>query len=159
MTDATADTSDMPAKKKGMLLPILLVAALGGGGFASTYLGLWSPAGLLAGGGAEKPVAEVAPQVDFVDVPQIRLSIPANPPRVLTLAAKIETDAASRAQVEHLMPRVTDAFNAFLSEIDPAAFGRRGVLEIVRAELATRSRYVLGDAAVKDLLITEFMLQ
>ena len=43
--------------------------------------------------------------------------------------------------------------------IDAAAFSRRGILEIIRAELATRTRFVLGDAAVRDLLITEFRIQ
>ncbi|MDO5620007.1 MAG: flagellar basal body-associated FliL family protein [Paracoccus sp. (in: a-proteobacteria)] len=160
MTDATAEASETPAKKKGMLLPILLVAVLGGGGFASTFLGVWSPSALLAPG-EYKPAtrAETAPQVDFIDVPRIRLSIASDQPRTLLLDAKIETGTADRAQVEHLMPRVSDAFNSFLADIDPKAFGKRGVLEIVRAELVTRARYVLGDEVVKDLLITEFMLQ
>ncbi|MDO5704160.1 MAG: flagellar basal body-associated FliL family protein [Paracoccus sp. (in: a-proteobacteria)] len=158
MTDATAETSETPAKKKGMLLPLVLVAVLGVGGFASTFLGVWSPSALFAPG-EEKPQTEAAPQLVFIDVPRIRLSLAAEPPRVLTLAAKIEAAPADRAQIEHLMPRVSDAFNTFLSDIDPKAFNKRGVLEIVRAELMTRSRYVLGDTAVKDVLITEFMLQ
>ena len=54
------------------------------------------------------------------------------------------------------MPRVSDAFTSFLSGIDPAAYDKRGVLEIIRAELLARTRYVLGEDAIKDLLITEF---
>ena len=42
------------------------------------------------------------------------------------------------------------------SGIDPAAYDKRGVLEIIRAELLARTRYVLGEDAIKDLLITEF---
>ena len=57
------------------------------------------------------------------------------------------------------MPRITDSYNGFLSQIDAAAFSRRGILEILRAELATRTRFVLGDAALRDLLITEFRIQ
>ena len=40
-----------------------------------------------------------------------------------------------------------------------AALDRRGILEILRAEMATRARFVLGDQAVRDLLITEFRIQ
>ena len=65
-------------------------------------------------------------------------------------------ETLDQAQIAHLMPRILDAFTAFLSGIDPAAYDKRGVLEIIRAELLTRSRYVLGTDALKDLLITEF---
>ncbi len=54
------------------------------------------------------------------------------------------------------MPRVSDAFTTFLSDVDPSAYDKRGVLEIIRTELVGRTRLVLGDEAVKDLLITEF---
>ena len=54
------------------------------------------------------------------------------------------------------MPRILDTFTGFLSGIDPAAYDKRGVLEIIRAELLARTRYVLGETAAKDLLITEF---
>ena len=47
----------------------------------------------------------------------------------------------------------------FLSQVDASAFGRRGILEIVRGELATRTSFILGEAAVRDLLITEFRIQ
>ena len=52
--------------------------------------------------------------------------------------------------------RVSDSFTTFLAGIDPAAYDKRGVLEVIRAELVTRARMVLGEAPVKDILITEF---
>lgn len=155
MTDATANPASDPSAKasgKKALVPILAAAALAGGGFASTYLGLWSPAALLA----PKAEAPVLPAAVFVAVPVIELAIPGGSGQSLVLAASIETDAAHKAEVMHLMPRVQDAFTAFLSGIDPAAYDKRGVLEIIRAELVTRCRYVLGQEALKDLLITEF---
>ncbi|SNR54565.1 flagellar basal body protein FliL [Paracoccus sediminis] len=155
MTDATADTAlDPPAKPSGKkkLIPILAALVLAGGGFASTYLGLWSPAALMA----PKEDASAAPAVIFVTVPPIELNIPGGSGRQLVVSASIETDSAHQAEVTHLMPRILDAFTGFLSGIDPAAYDKRGVLEIIRAELVTRSRYVLGADAVKDLLITEF---
>ena len=57
------------------------------------------------------------------------------------------------------MPRILDSFNSFLSDIDPAAFDRRGVLEIVRAELQTRVDMLLGEPRVGNVLITEFAIQ
>lgn len=155
MTDATANLAvDPPARPSGKkkLIPILAAVVLAGGGFASTYLGLWSPAAMLAPG----EEAPAAPLVVFVPVPTIELNIPGGSGQSLVLSASVETDSVHQAEVAHLMPRVLDAFNAFLSGIDPAAYDKRGVLEIIRAELVTRSRYVLGNEAITDLLITEF---
>lgn len=155
MTDATADQAlDPPGKTSGKkkLVPILAAVLLAGGGFASTYLGFWSPAALLAP--AEE--APAVPAVVFVTVPTIDLNIPGGRGQSLLLAASFETDSAHQAEVAHLMPRILDTFTDFLSGIDAAAYDKRGVLEIIRAELLTRSRYVLGDDAIKGLLITEF---
>jgi flagellar FliL protein len=44
----------------------------------------------------------------------------------------------------------------FLSAVDHRAYDKRGVLEIIRAELATRIATDLGDIPFNDLLITEF---
>jgi flagellar FliL protein len=151
MTDATLEPPPQPSGKK-KLIPLLAALLLAGGGFASTYGGLWSPAAMLA----SKEEAPAVPAVIFVAVPTIELNIPGGSGRSLVLSASIETDSAHQADVTHLMPRVLDAFTGFLSGIDPAAYDKRGVLEIIRAELVTRSRYVLGNEAIKDLLITEF---
>lgn len=159
MTDATASAPEEPIKKKklGKLLLPLLVVLLGGAGFASTYLGFWSPAALLSGGHAKAGSEE--PQVDFVVVPTVEVPLPGPGRRSVMLSASIETDVAERERVEHLMPRVSDAFTTFLSEVDPAAYEKRGVLEIIRGELVTRTRFVLGEDTVKDLLITEFRIK
>ena len=58
-----------------------------------------------------------------------------------------------------LIPRLLDSFNGFLTDIDPAAFEKRGILDIVRDELATRAVFVLGKEAFTDVLITEFRIQ
>ncbi len=157
MTEAAAGPVEelKPNGKKGVLLMAVAALLLGGGGFASTYLGFWSPAALLAPG----PEKAAESSAVFVDVPAIALHMPGSPPRELILSASIETDQAHQAEVKHLMPRVMDAFTSFLSEVDRAAYDKRGVLEIIRAELVTRTRYVLGEEAVRDLLITEFRIR
>ena len=158
MSETVEPPPPKASRTRAMLIPLLAAIALGGAGFASTYLGLWSPAALLAGS-SDAAGHDPVSQAVFVDVPRIELNIPGGAGRSLALSAAIETDAAHRAEVEHLMPRVADAFTGFLSAIDPAAYDKRGVLEIIRGELATRTRYVLGDTPVKDVLITEFLIR
>ena len=72
---------------------------------------------------------------------------------------KIECAPEKVAQVQMLMPRISDSFTRFLSDIDPAAIDRRGVLEIIRAELRTRADMVLGSGVIDNILITEFAIQ
>lgn len=156
MTETAVATPEAPKKKRGPLLGIVAAALLGAGGFASAYLDFWSPSSLLGGGHA---VADDTEAVEFVDVPTVELPIPGAMQRALVLSVSIETDPAHRAEVEHLLPRVSDVTTSFLSQIDPAAYDKRGVLEIIRAELVTRTRYVLGEDAVHDLLITEFRIK
>lgn len=159
MSDAAAaSTADAPAKGKSKLVPIILVVAMLGAGFASTYLGFWSPMSLMATKHEEAPAPEL-PQVQFVDVPQIVLSLSGPSARTLVMTVKLETDATHRPEVEHLLPRLSDAFNSFLADIDPSAFEKRGILDIVRDELATRAVFVLGKEAFSDILITEFRIQ
>ena len=90
---------------------------------------------------------------------RILLSLPGERPRTLAMSVLIDVAPASEALARQLMPRLSDAFTTFLADIDPAAFERRGILDIVRLELATRARFVLGEAAVRDLLITEYRIQ
>lgn len=154
--DPAPETEEPKKKKKGLILPLLAIL-LGGGGFASTYLGLWSPSSLM-----EAPKAQarhVEPAVTFVDVPTVEVPLPGPARRSVLLSASIETTAQDQAHIAHLMPRVSDAFTTFLSEVDPTAYEKRGVLEIIRGELVTRTRFVLGADPVKDLLITEFRIK
>lgn len=160
MTDVAAPNAEAPAKgglKK--LLPLILALAMLGAGFASTYLGFWSPMALLKPKPEAEPAAVAVPQVQFVTLPQIVLTLAGPQLRTLIMTVEIETDSANRATVEHLVPRLSDAFNSFLSDIDPLAFERRGILDIVRDELATRAVYVLGKSGFSDILITEFRIQ
>lgn len=138
-----------------LLLPLLALIA----GFSSSFMGLWSPMSLVSGPEQAAPAPGAVPSVAFVDVPRIILTVPGERPQTLALTVMIEVPPEQKAQAQALMPRITDSYNGFLSRIEPAAFSRRGILEIVRAELATRTRFILGDAGVRDLLITEFRIQ
>ena len=159
-----ANIADMDAEEKPrggfrrVLLPLGLALVLGGVGFASTWLGFWSPMALLAPQRDEAQAQAVSPVI-FVDIPQIVLSLAGPGARTLVMTVKIETDQSRRAEVEHLVPRLLDSFNSFLADIDGTAFERRGILDIVRDELATRAVLVLGRDAITDVLITEFRIQ
>lgn len=155
-----ADTIDTvpnpPGKSKRLILPLLaLICALAG--FSVSYMGFWSP--FPAAGQRVDAAAAQVPDVAFVDVPPLILSLPGAAPRTLVMTVKIEAETGKAAHVRQMIPRISDAFNVFLSEIDPVAFQRRGILEIIRNEMITRLSYALGPDSFDDLLITEFRIQ
>ncbi|MBK4214995.1 flagellar basal body-associated FliL family protein [Paracoccus caeni] len=157
MAKAAADPPKETAPRRGRLLPFVAALTLARGGFASTYLGYWSPVALigdLTGHGQRSPLGESL----FVALPVIEMNLPGSE-RELTLSLSIETDTAHKKKIDQLMPRLRDAFTIFLSGIDPAAYDKRGVLEIIRAELKTRAQLVLGDQVAKDVLITEYRIR
>ncbi|QRZ13229.1 flagellar basal body-associated FliL family protein [Paracoccus methylovorus] len=156
------DIANMNTKEKSgvgrILLPLGLGLILGVGGFTSTYLGFWSPLSFFVLQG-EKIGDSTASVIDFVDVPQIVLTLAGPNPRILVMSIKIETDRSHRAAIEYLTPRLLDSFNGFLADIDSTAFEKRGILDIIRDELATCAIFVLGKEAFTDILITEFRIQ
>ena len=156
-----SDPEDAPAPKSALrrLLPMLLPVMALLAGIGLSYSGIFSPLSFLSGPAEPAEAHAPAPDVTFVDVPRIVLSLGGDRAQTVALTVMIDVDPAAAAQARALMPRITDSYNGFLSKIDPTAFGRRGILEIVRAELATRTRFILGDNAVRDLLITEFRVQ
>ncbi len=154
---AELDAEPYKPRSKAKLLTAALVLALACTGFASTFLGFLDPGKLMPGKKAEEAVE--APTFVFIDVPQIVLTLAGPRPRTLVLSAKIEADTAYEKNIQYLVPRISDSFNLFLSDVDPVAFERRGILDIIRSELSTRLSYILGPDSFRDLLITEFRIQ
>lgn len=160
MTDISAPTDAAPPRPLlrrmlPMALPVLALAA----GLGTTVTGLWSPLELLRAAEPSATAVPGAPAATFLDVPRILLTIPGERTQTLAISIIIELEPAALGQARLLMPRILDSYNSFLSQIEGSAFSRRGILEIMRGELATRTGFILGEAAVRDLLITEFRIQ
>ena len=156
--DAAADPQPRHGRKWLLILGLPLLLA--GGGFASSYLGYWSPLALAGlGGDAAAPRPVVGDATAFVDVPAINITLPDARPRLLHLLVKLEVAESQAKAVERLLPRVMDAFNTFLTGIAPEAFERRGILEIIREELKTRVQLATKTDAPVDVLIMEFALK
>lgn len=156
--EAAPAADPAPPKKRKLLLPLVATVLLGAAGFASTYLGLWTPSALLGSHEADAVEPE-APKTAFVTLPPIQVSLVSGRHSVLLIAAVLETEDSAVEAVTAQLPRVQDTFNSFLSGIDPEAFDKRGVLDIIKYELTARAREALPDLPVSDLLITEFRLK
>ena len=162
MTDAAEIADAAPAAKPGgklgLILGLLAALALGGGGFYAVFAGLIDPTRLL--GGHEAPaVPSVLGDTAFVPMDPIMISLaPGAAAKHLRFAGQLEVAPEHAAEVSGLMPRVLDVLNTYLRAVevrdleDPAALAR------LRAQMLRRIQVVTGEGRVRDLLVTEFVL-
>lgn len=156
MTATGMEKTSKPVRRRlrRLLLAVLLVTTTLAG-FGSGYLGYWSPQTLLGFGGQAVPSRDVA----ILDFPPMNVTLPGERPRQLYLVLKLEVPRGQQALVEAQIPRLRNSFNIFLTGIAPAAFERRGILDVVHDELSNRARLVLGGMVPVDALIQEFALK
>ncbi|SDI81806.1 flagellar basal body-associated FliL family protein [Aliiruegeria lutimaris] len=165
-----ADESKTPAneaapKKKG-ILPILiglvLSIGLGAGGFFAAYSGMLN--GLLGGSqnaahaATDAHSTEIA-EVAFVPIEPILISLPGgDTPRHLRFRAHIETIPAHQKAVADIMPRIMDVLNGYLRAVATEDLERPMALFRLRAQMLRRIRLVADQREIRDLLVTEFVL-
>lgn len=158
MSDAV-EGEDAPPKKKSklpILIGLVLALALGGGGFYATY------AGLILGANAAPEHAmdgEAMPDIAFVPIDPVVVSLAgAAGNRHLKFTSQLEVEMMHAAEVTLLLPRILDVLNSYLSAVDPKSLEGQAAIVRVRAQLLRRIQIVTGEGRVRDLLITEFVL-
>ena len=168
---AKLDVDDAPSKKGGkkpLILGLAAMLALGGAGYFLTSSGMIHLP-LPGGGGGEHAEAEAeahpapakaAGHGSFVDIGQMTVSLgPLARARHLRLTASLEVAPETEAEVAALMPRIKDVINSYLQALEEADIERPAAMARMRAHLLRRIRVAAGGEAVRDLLITEFVLQ
>ncbi|MCB1366714.1 MAG: flagellar basal body-associated FliL family protein [Rhodobacteraceae bacterium] len=155
-------TEDAPSTggRKGLLLGLLGAVILGGGGFYAAYSGLIGGAGDAGHDTDSPPVATPAdPGIGFVPLDPLVVSLGhAATNRYLRFSAQLEIDQLYREEVELLKPRVLDVLNGFLRAVDSRDIESPESLGWLRAQMLRRVQVVTGEGRVRDLLITEFVL-
>lgn len=158
MSAAAPAEPEAPAKRSKLpvVIGVVLMAVLGGGGFFAVRSGL-----LFATGPEEGPEAEAAetlPEIAFVALDPIVVSIEGTGSRHLKFTAQLEVPLDKEAQVAALRPRVLDVLNTYLRAVEPGDLTDRLALPRLQAQMLRRVRIVTGETWVNDLLITEFVL-
>ena len=142
--------------KKPLLIGGVLALLLGGGGFYATWSGL-----ILGGGGHDEAAADVAelPDISFVPVEPLIITLgPGGANRHLRFASQIEANGPHASEVTLLLPRIVDVMNGYLRALDPEVMQDPAALVRIRAQMLRRIQIVTGEGRVRDLLITEFVL-
>lgn len=157
-----AEPQEAAPKKKKSKLPMIIGGVLflvsAGGGFYAVY------SGLLFGGGAGTGGEQVAeagdlPDIAFVPIEPLVVSIgDTAAARHLKFTSSLEVTKTSAAEVEELLPRILDVLNGYLRAVDPKDLEDTSALVRLRAQLLRRIQLVTGEGRVRDLLVTEFVL-
>jgi flagellar FliL protein len=154
--EATPGAEPKRRSKRPLLVGLVLALALGGGGF---YLA-WS--GLLSGGGDHADDGVVPTPlhgIAFVPLETMVVSLgPDSGSEHLRFTAQVEVVDAALNDVTLLKPRILDVLNSYLRAIDTASIEDPQAMARLRAQMLRRVQIVTGEGRVRDLLITEFVL-
>ena len=160
---ADVDTlEEEPKKSSKMPLIIGLVLALvgAGGGFMATRLGL-IPGAAAESDTAEKAATPSAPTEDvtFVALDPITVTFPPGGDRqFLRVSVQLDVAPKNAEAVTKITPRIIDILNTYLRAVQMQDLESPTALLRLRVQMLHRVQVVAGQGVVRDLLITEFIL-
>lgn len=162
MADPEEQTEDVPKKKSKLpiIMGLVLAIALGAGGFLAMYSGILMGGGQAqATAGGEGHAGPLDRSMAFIPLEPLIVSLgPGSANRHLKFAAQLEVATAHEDDVTHLVPRVLDVLNGYLRAVDVHDLEDPQALIRLRAQMLRRIQIVTGEGRVRDLLITEFVL-
>ncbi|SMX47372.1 flagellar basal body-associated FliL family protein [Actibacterium lipolyticum] len=161
---AATDIADEPVPKKSklpLLIGLILALGLGAGAFFAVYSGkVHLPIGGEKAADKDHKKDDAKDSgVSFVALDPLIVSLgPESPNRHLKFAASVEVVPGHEVEVTNLMPRILDVLNSYLRAVDVADLETSATLVRLRAQMLRRIQIVTGEGQVRDLLITEFVL-
>ena len=160
MSEPEEKAEEAPLKKSKLplLIGLVLMLALGGGGFYAVY------SGMILGAGEEEAAAhetsaEPLPEIAFVPIEPLVVSLgPQAGGRFLHFTSQLEVNKAHEADVVLLLPRILDVLNGYLRAVETGELEDPAALVRLRAQMLRRVQIVTGEGRVRDLLVTEFVI-
>ena len=150
---------DEPPKKskKGLLLGLVGAVLLGGGGFYAVYSGLLDS--LISPDPKVEIKVDGEADIAFVAMDPIMVSLPpGSSAKHLRFIGQLEVEPQKMKNVASLMPRILDTMNTYLRAVDVQDLEQPSSVPKLRAQMLRRIQVVAGEGQVRDLLITEFVL-
>jgi flagellar protein FliL len=159
-TAAPQETDAKPRRKtRAMAIGAVAATLLGAAGFAATYTGILGGGGPHARADGHAAAGEPLADLAFVPIQPMILSLGRNGgSEHLRFGAEIEVPSAYAPEVTLLLPRILDVLNGYLRAVELAELEDPSALMRLRAQMLRRVQIVAGEGRVRDLLITEFVL-
>lgn len=163
MTDTASDSGGAKEKpaRSGMALGLVFAGIGAVGGFFATRSGLIPVAPL---GPDTQEAGSVAPPEPVADIAYVALDpilVSVETPdglRHLRFQAQLEVSTSDQSDVELIRPRIVDVLNGYLRALEPADLTGQQALIRMRGQMLRRVAIVAGTGRVRDLLVTEFVL-
>ena len=173
---ASGEQGAASPKKKGLMAPIMIglaLAVLLGGGAAYAVMSGLVPLGETEIADGDKDAEKDSHSADqdhagehgekeppvFVGFEPLTITLThGGAPRQLRLALSVETSKEYAEKVELMKPRMLDALNTLLRAMNERELTEPAGLDRLRAQMLRRVRIAADPTAVKDLLITEFVV-
>ncbi|MCB2094401.1 MAG: flagellar basal body-associated FliL family protein [Rhodobacteraceae bacterium] len=157
-TDSGADAAPKKKSRMPLIAGLTLMVALGGGGFYAVYSGMVL-GNHEVGATEEEAAVEPLPDISFVPIEPMLVSLGSGSSgKYLHFTAQLEVAGPRKDEVVHLLPRVLDVLNGYLRAVDTRELEDSTSLIRLRAQMLRRVQVVAGEGRVRDLLITEFVI-
>lgn len=157
--DPTAQAASAKKLKVPVLAGLGAMLVLGGGGFYAVYSGLILGASETAHVASETVEVAALPDISFVPMDPLVIQLGTGAgARHLLFRAQLEVAKAYEAEVVLLLPRVIDVLNGYLRAVEVSELEDRSALIRLRAQMLRRAQIVTGEGRVRDLLVTEFVV-
>jgi flagellar protein FliL len=152
------DAAPRKKSKLPILIGLVLFLVLGGGGFYAVYSGMLFGTSATASAESGAGAADL-PDIAFVAIEPLVISIgDTAAARHLKFTSSLEVNHGGEEEVTALLPRILDVMNGYLRAVDPKDLEDPSALVRLRAQLLRRIQLVTGEGRVRDLLVTEFVL-
>ncbi len=156
-----ADETPKKGSKLPLIIGIVLAIAGGAGGFFATQMGLlpFGPQPAKAEEKKDETPILVTEDVTFVQLDPINITLPPGSNRsLLRITAQLDVAPQNAAAIEAIKPRIIDILNSYLRAVRIADLETPTALLRLRTQMLHRVQVVAGPGIVRDLLITEFIL-
>ncbi len=110
-------------------------------------------------GKGDEEAAKLLGNVAFVPLDPIMVSMPpGSASRHLRFAGQLEVVPGKAEAVVAVMPRILDVLNTYLRAVEVSDLEEPASAARLRAQMLRRVQVVTGEGLVKDLLVTEFVM-
>ncbi|MBC7477731.1 MAG: flagellar basal body-associated FliL family protein [Pseudorhodobacter sp.] len=101
----------------------------------------------------------VLPDIAFVPLEPVTITLGEVAANIhLRFTAQLEVESARKDEVTLLVPRILDVLNGYLRAVEVSELGDPNALVRLRSQMLRRIQIVTGEGRVRDLLVTEFVL-
>ncbi len=158
MAEAKAESANNPPKKSKTKLLIVLIVVLALVGAGVGYSGVLLP--LIGTTHVEDTSMSDVSKTAFIDMPRVIVPL-GEQASAKHLAAQfvIETTREHSERIDKLKPRLMDMLNTYLRAVDEKELSEPSRFRQLQAQILRRAKLIAGDAAVRNVLIQEFILQ